>query len=48
MDRLAFFQLLILLLAMPAQYLISVYWSNDNLQRTSALKEYEFNIFNFL
>jgi hypothetical protein len=40
MDRLAFFQLLVLLLAMPAQYLISVYWSHDTLQRTSALKEY--------
>lgn len=40
MDRIAFLQFSVLLLALPAQYLISEYWSNGANERSVALKEY--------
>jgi hypothetical protein len=42
MDRFTLIQFLILFLALPSQYFISQYWSNDSIQRSLALK----NIFN--
>lgn len=38
MDRFTFIQFLILFLALPSQYFISQYWSNDSIQRSEALK----------
>ena len=40
MDRLALLKFLLLAFALPAQYLISEYWSYNTAERSQALKTY--------